>query len=45
VARLNQIIAGVTKLQSAVKFAREEANTKEIAQQSVGAGIFRYLFS
>jgi hypothetical protein len=35
----------VVALQTAVKFAREEANNTEVIDQKVGAAFFGYLFS
>lgn len=35
----------VERLQKAVKFAREEANSSEVTQVEVGAKVFNYLFS
>ena len=42
--RVNELLARVEKLQEAVKFAREEANSLEVTEQKVGAKIFDYLF-
>lgn len=41
---VNELVARVEKLQQAVKFAREEANNIEVAEQAVGERIFNYLF-
>jgi uncharacterized protein YfkK (UPF0435 family) len=40
----NQLLARVTKVQEAVKFAREEANALEVAPVKVGEKLFGYLF-
>lgn len=42
--RVNELLARVEKLQEAVKFAREEANSIEVEEQKVGEPFFRYLF-
>jgi hypothetical protein len=42
--RINELIARVERLQEAVKFAREEANSLEVEEQKVGEPFFRYLF-
>jgi hypothetical protein len=42
--RVNDILDRVLKLQTAVKFAREEANNVDVTDQKVGAQIFGYLF-
>ena len=42
--RVNELLARVEKLQEAVKFAREEANSIEADEQKVGEKIFQYLF-
>ena len=42
--RVNEILDRVQALQTAVKFAREEANNAEVADQRVGAAVFGYLF-
>lgn len=42
--RINDILDRVLKLQSAVKFAREEANNAEALDQRVGEAVFGYLF-
>lgn len=42
--RVNELLARVEKLQEAVKFAREEANSIEVEDQKVGATFFDYLF-
>jgi hypothetical protein len=43
--RVNELIARVERLQEAVKFAREEANSLEVEEQKVGEPFFRFLFS
>ena len=43
--RIHELLARVEKLQQAVKFAREEANSTEAQEQRVGEPIFNYLFS
>ena len=42
--RVNEILDRVVALQTAVKFAREEANNTEVTDQRVGAAVFGYLF-
>ncbi|MEV0730144.1 hypothetical protein [Polymorphospora sp. NPDC050346] len=42
--RVNELLDRVTKLQNAVKFAREEANGTEVADRRVGEAVFGYLF-
>jgi hypothetical protein len=42
--RVNDILDRVLKLQTAVKFAREEANNVDVTDQRVGAAVFGYLF-
>jgi hypothetical protein len=42
--RVNDILDRVSKLQTAVKFAREEANNTDVVDQPVGAAVFGYLF-
>jgi len=42
--RVNELLDRLEKLQDAVKFAREEANGTEVADQRVGQVIFDYLF-
>ncbi|MDI2125824.1 hypothetical protein [Yinghuangia seranimata] len=41
--RINELLDRVEKLQHAVKFAREEANSAEVTDRSVGAVVFDYL--
>jgi len=43
--RVNELVERVEKLSQAVKFAREEANTFEVADQRVGEAVFGYLFA
>ncbi|MEV6860557.1 hypothetical protein AB0M44_06090 [Streptosporangium subroseum] len=43
-ARVRALIERVTKLQDAVKFAREEANVTDVTDRKVGDAIFGYLF-
>ncbi len=43
--RINELLERVDKLQTGVKFAREEANNLEVEQQKVGDKVFQYLFS
>ncbi|WP_109529686.1 MULTISPECIES: DUF7873 family protein [Nocardia] len=42
--RVNEIADRIEKVQQAVKFAREEANSAEITDRKTGAAIFGYLF-
>ncbi|MFC0597017.1 hypothetical protein [Streptomyces palmae] len=42
--RVNELLDRVEKLQQAVKFAREEANSVEVTDQRVGDAVFGYLF-
>ena len=42
--RVNELLERVEKVQTAVKFAREEANATEVVDQTVGAAVFGYLF-
>jgi hypothetical protein len=42
--RVNEITDRVEKLQAAVKFAREEANSAEVTEERVGDAVFGYLF-
>ena len=42
--RVNEILDRVVALQTAVKFAREEANNAEAVDQRIGAAVFGYLF-
>ncbi|WP_436774458.1 DUF7873 family protein [Yinghuangia sp. YIM S09857] len=41
--RINELLGRVEKLQNAVKFAREEANSAEVTDRTVGAVVFDYL--
>jgi hypothetical protein len=41
--RVNELTERVEKLQAAVKFAREEANSAEVTDQRVGDAVFGYL--
>ena len=43
--RVNEVLARVERLQEAVKFAREEANSTEVDEQKVGERLFDYLFA
>lgn len=42
--RVHELLEWVEKLQQAVKFAREEANGREVVDQKPGAKVFHYLF-
>ncbi|GAA2633358.1 hypothetical protein SMC26_33495 [Actinomadura fulvescens] len=42
--RVNELLERLDRLQNAVKFAREEANGAEVADQRVGEAVFAYLF-
>lgn len=42
--RINELVERVERLQQAVKFAREEANSLEIQDQKMADKIFKYLF-
>ncbi len=42
--RVNELLERVEKLQEAVKFAREEANSAEVEDQKIGGKVFQYLF-
>lgn len=42
--RVNELTDRVEKLQAAVKFAREEANSAEVTDKHVGDAVFGYLF-
>ena len=42
--RVNELLDRVLALQTAVKFAREEANNTEAVDQRVGSAVFGYLF-
>ncbi|MDP9862384.1 MULTISPECIES: DUF7873 family protein [Streptosporangium] len=41
--RVNELLERVTRLQDAVKFAREEANGTEVVDQRIGEKVFGYL--
>ena len=43
--RVRQILDRVEELQRAVKFAREEANSAEVADRKAGEAVFGYLFA
>jgi hypothetical protein len=43
--RVAELVERVRTLQEAVKFAREEANGLEVAEQKVGEKLFNYLFA
>lgn len=43
--RVNELLERVEKLQEAVKFAREEANNREVEDVKVGEAVLGYLFS
>lgn len=43
--RVNELLARVEKLQEAVKFAREEANSLEVEEIKTGEAILGYLFA
>lgn len=43
--RVNELLERVEKLQQAVKFAREEANSVEVTDKKMGEAFFGYLFS
>jgi hypothetical protein len=43
--RVNELLARVEKLQEAVKFAREEANSREVEDIKTGEAILSYLFA
>lgn len=42
--RINELLLRVEKLQEAVKFAREEANNREVEDIKLGGKVFQYLF-
>lgn len=44
-SRVNELLERVEKLQQAVKFAREEANSLEVVDQKIGDKVFQYLFA
>ena len=43
--RANELLERVEKLQRAVKFAREEANGREVEKREVGKRVFDYVFA
>jgi hypothetical protein len=43
--RVNELVVRVEKLQKAVKFAREEANSIEAEDQKIGSSVFNFLFA
>jgi hypothetical protein len=43
--RVNELLSRVEALQTAVKFAREEANNTEITEAKAGKAVFDYLFA
>lgn len=43
-SEVNKMLERVEKLQKAVKFAREEANSTDVVERSMGKEIFEYLF-
>jgi hypothetical protein len=42
--RVEELLDRVQKLQAAVKFAREEANSTTAIEQTVGEKVFQFLF-
>lgn len=42
--RVNELLERLEKLQQSVKFAREEANSAEVADEKAGEAVFGYLF-
>ena len=42
--RIHDLLTRVEKLQEAVKFAREEANSMTVEDQKIGGKVFQYLF-
>ncbi len=44
-SRVKELPDRVDKLQQAVKYAREEANSIEASDKRVGEGVFGYLFA
>jgi hypothetical protein len=40
-----KFLASIESLQKAVKFAREEANSVAVTQQSVGESLFKFLLA
>jgi hypothetical protein len=45
VSRVNELLSKVEKLQKAVKFAREQANSQKVETQKVGEAVFNYLLA
>jgi hypothetical protein len=43
--RVNELLERVEKLQQAVKFAREEANSTDVVDRETGEKVFRFLFA
>lgn len=43
-SRINELLERVEKLQKAVQFAREEANSVQAEEQKIGDKLFKYLF-
>jgi hypothetical protein len=43
--RVNELLERVERLQQAVKFAREEANSTDVVERETGEKVFRYLFA
>lgn len=43
-SRVNEMLERVDKLQQAVKFAREEANGREVTDRKVGEAVLAYIF-
>ncbi|WP_327298246.1 MULTISPECIES: hypothetical protein [unclassified Streptomyces] len=42
--RVNELVGRIEKLQQAVKFAREDANSADVTDEQVGDAVFGYLF-
>jgi hypothetical protein len=42
--RVNELVERIEKLQQAVKFAREEANSLDVQDQKMGEKVFKYIF-
>ncbi|MGC4042871.1 MAG: hypothetical protein QM758_03630 [Armatimonas sp.] len=42
--RVQELLNRIEKLQEAVKFAREEANSMDVEDQKIGGKVFQYLF-
>lgn len=43
-ARVSELMSRIEKMQTAVKYAREEANSSEVQRQKIGDKFFGYLF-